>query len=355
MVFTDIRLQHYRSYSDSSFDLGAGVNIVVGPNAAGKTNLLEALMVAALGKSYRAKDGLLIQTSQPWARLDVHTSDNQIRVVKIVENESTRADKSFEFDDKKFKRLPVAMRHPVVLFEPNNLRLLHDEPSTRRDYFDDLIEQYAEGYDSTRAAYKRVVAQRNALLKQGSRGTSQIFAWNIRLADLAAQIVTKRSELLENLNKKSDKIYKTIAGKGVKLTLEYETKTNLENYSSKLMNQLEANLATDIERGFTSYGPHRDDIVVKFGDSPAHQSASRGEIRTLLLVLKIIELQILEDKTGKRPLLLLDDVFSELDGARRRSLTEFLNNYQTIITTTDADVVVQHFTDNCTVIPVQKS
>lgn len=352
MVFTDIRLQNYRSYLDSSFELGPGVNIVVGPNAAGKTNLLEGLMLAAVGKSYRAKDPLLVRTEQPWARLDVHTAENETRVVKIVVKPDGKTDKSFEFDDKPYKRLTNGYRQPVVLFEPNDLQLLHAEPLQRREYLDNLLEQYEVGYATLRASLRRVVAQRNALLKQPDHGSSQIFAWNIRLCDIASQVVARRLELTKSLNEKINDTYTKIAGKDMHVSLRYESKTELDGYSSHLMKQLEQNLQTDIDRGFTGRGPHRDDFILQFGDTLANHCASRGEIRTLMLSLKIIELQILEEKTGKRPLLLLDDVFSELDGARRRALTDYLKTYQTIITTTDADAVIQHFTEDYAVIPL---
>lgn len=351
MLFTDLRLQNFRSYTDSSFELGPGVNIVVGPNAIGKTNLLEALMLSAGSKSYRAKDDALLNTAAEWARIDTHTDANQTRTIKIKRDLNSTF-KSFEIDQKQYKRFPQTEKIPVVLFEPNDLFLLSGDPSARRLYFDDIIAKYSPGYENLLKKYKRVVAQRNSLLKQGHSGTSQIFAWNLRLCELASEIVKKRIELVELINKNLAKTYNKIATGKLKVCITYTTKIQIENYSTDLMNKLESTIDLDLARGFTGNGPHRDDLVVYFGDSVAAQRASRGEIRTLLLSLKILELKLLEDQTSKRPLLLLDDVFSELDGARRRALTEYLQGYQTIITTTDADVVVQHFTENTTVIPI---
>lgn len=343
MIFTDIRLQNYRSYAEGSFELGPGVNIVVGPNAAGKTNLLEALMVAAVGKSFRVRDGLLIRSGEDWLRVDVHTNENQTRVVKIRRDSAGKLEKTFEIDEKLYKRISVKQKQPVVLFQPDDLRLVHAEPSYRRDYIDDLLEQYEPGYATLRANLRRVVAQRNALLKQERMGHSQLFAWNIRLADISAQIVEKRLELVGTINSRINDLYSAISAKSMDVSLVYISKTPLANYSNALMSQLESQQQIDRQRGFTTRGPHRDDMIGYFGNVPLADSASRGENRTFMLVLKIIELQILEEKTGKRPLLLLDDVFSELDGSRRRALTDFLTNYQTIITTTDADVVVRGF------------
>jgi DNA replication and repair protein RecF len=353
MIFTDLRLQHYRSYQDSSFELGKGVNIVVGPNAAGKTNLLEAVMVASVGKSYRARDVVsLIRKGAGWARIDLHTSENVLRTVKLKIDQSGKLQKTFEIDKKVFKRLPLAQRQPTILFEPNDLQLVESEPSLRRNYFDDIIEQYTPGYEKNRAQYKRVIAQRNALLKQGGSIDSQIFAWNLRLVDLGEKLVTERLQLLEQINKKLPQTYSAIAGSKTTVKIEYESAIGLDGYSTKLLKKLESSQGLDIQRGFTGNGPHRDEFMIYIKGQPALQSASRGEIRTLLLALKIIELKILENERGVRPLLLLDDVFSELDGSRRRALTEFLKDYQTIITTTDADAVIQNFSQDTAIIPI---
>lgn len=352
MIFTDIRLQNYRSYTDASFELGEGVNIVVGPNAAGKTNLLEAVMVSAVGKSYRAKDVNLVHRDSEWARIDVHTKDNILRTTKFQAEPMGRIQKTFEIDEKTYKRFPSTQKQPIVLFEPNDLRLIEDEPSLRRDYLDNLLEQYVAGYEQHRVHYKRVLAQRNALLKQGARAGSQLFAWNLRLVDLGEQIVKQRLALVAAINESISTTYSLIAKNDKKIKLRYESSINTENYSTNFLKKLESSLDLDMARGFTGAGPHRDDIVVYFGDKPAMESASRGEVRTLLLSLKIIELQILEKERDIRPTLLLDDVFSELDTARRRALTEFLKDYQVIITTTDADSVIENFSVKCTILAI---
>lgn len=353
MIFTDLRLQQYRSYPDASFELGSGVNIVVGPNAAGKTNLLEAIMVGSVGRSYRTRDVNLLRSGKEWARIDLHTTENNLRTVKLETDRAGKLGKTFEIDDKQYKRLPPNLRQPVVLFEPNDLQLLENEPSLRRSYFDDIIEQYAAGYEKYRNHYKRALSQRNALLKQGSRYASQLFAWNLRLVDLGEQLVVRRLWLADRINGLLSETYSAIAGSKHKMSVRYEASVAVESYGTNLLKKLEATVELDLARGYTGNGPHRDDLVIYFDEQPALQSASRGEIRTLLLALKIIELQILEEESGVRPLLLLDDVFSELDTSRRRALTDFLKDYQTVITTTDADAVIKNFSSGYNVIPVQ--
>lgn len=350
MIFTDIRLQNYRSYDDSSFELSPGVNIVVGPNAVGKTNLLEALMLISVGKSFRAKDKYLIKNSQNWLRLDAHTANNQTRVVKVRELNIDKVEKVFEFESKSYKKINSNYFHPVVLFQPDDLQLIYEQPSIRRSYLDSLVEQYTPNYEKMLNNYSRVITQRNTLLKSSNFSMQQLFAWDVRLADIGSYIIARRLELLNKINQYLSQTYTSICGKKTDLEIAYQSKTNLENYSDNLMKDLAVNIELDRLRGYTSRGPHRDDVIIFRNNLPFQLSASRGENRTLVLALKIIELRILEEETGKRPLLLLDDVFSELDGSRRKSLTKYLKDYQTLITTTDADIIAKNFTKTTNVI-----
>ncbi len=351
-MITDLRVQHFRSYRDESFEFERGVNIIVGPNASGKTNLLEAIMVGCTGRSYRAKDADLIAFKAKWARLNIHTEAHK-RVVKLV-HDNDKVARQFEIDGHHFSRLPLNQTIPVVLFEPSHMQLLQGPPEMRRNFVDDLIEQTVSGYSRLRSQYKRTLAQRNALLKKGRPAASkQLFAWNVRLSELGGQIATERQKLIANFNQAISKHYSRLATKRHSIELHYETTCNLAHYSSQLLHHLEKDLEVDIARGFTSLGPHRDDLVVFLRGKPAGTSASRGETRTVLLALKLLELQLIEQSRQQPPLLLLDDVFSELDGSRRRALTKILQDHQSFITTTDADVVVQHFMGKHNIIPIQ--
>jgi DNA replication and repair protein RecF len=350
-MITDLRLQHFRSYGDASFELGPGVNIIVGPNASGKTNLLEALLVLARGSSYRAKDRELVRFGKPWARIDSHSPSSGQRTVKIIIDPDPG--KQYELDGKSFRRLTLQHSLPAVLFEPNHLQLFAGGSERRRDYLDDLLEQTTPGYGTTRRQYKRALAQRNALLKHGlGASQTQLFPWNIRLSQLAGVIVRSRHDLVARISKDFGKLYKELSQTKTKTSVTYDNRWPVDSYESRFLKSLEAGLEDDIQRGFTVYGPHREDLVIVFDGHPAQEVASRGEIRTAVLVLKIIELKIIEDIRQTTPLLLLDDVFSELDGKRRHALTDYLAPYQTFITTTDADAVIGHFTEKANVIPL---
>lgn len=352
-MIAGMHLQGYRSYVDASFEFGPGVNIIVGPNASGKTNLLEAVLVVCRGGSYRVRDSELVGHESSWARIDTQGFDGEKRVVKLQPQPNGVVQKVFEIDEKKLSRLHATRQLPLVLFEPDHLQLLTGSPEARRGFLDDLIEQLDPEYGSIRKQYKRTLSQRNNLLKKNPIGVQQqLFVWNVRLSQLGGRIARSRRELLDTVNMSIAGIYTTIASQQHNARLEYISKFKSEVYESSLLHALESNVEMETVRGYTLYGPHRDDFMAMLNDNPAEHTASRGEIRTLLLALKVLELRIIEEARGQKPLLLLDDVFSELDGKRRQALTGFVRDYQTFITTTDADLVVQHFTDKARIIPL---
>lgn len=344
-MVTDLRLQQFRSYKDVAFELAPGVNIVVGPNASGKTNLLEAILVLARGSSYRVKDAELIAHGSDWARIDADLPDGK-RTVKLKKI-GDKLVKTFEVDGQMLTRLVPARTLPVVLFEPNHLLLLNSSPDLRRVFLDDLLEQIVAGFGSTRRHYKRVLAQRNALLKKNPRDLrEQLFVWNVRLGELGGQIARQRTKLIERFAERASGLYGSLAGKEYAVALSYRSQFNPEQYETALLHKLESSVDLDVARGFTAYGPHRDDLEVLIAGHPVQDAASRGETRTMVLVLKVMELQLLEELRDHPPLLLLDDVFSELDGRRRHALAEYLKDHQTFITTTDADMIMSNFTDS---------
>ncbi len=340
-MIRDIRLQHFRSYGDAFFQIDPSVNIIIGPNASGKTNLLEAILVIAHGGSYRVKDADLVEFGSSWARIDA-TADPGLRTVKFKTEPAFS--KGFEIDEQPLARLHQSRTLPVVLFEPNHLLLLSGSPELRRSFLDDLIEQSDPGYGAVRSHYRRVLAQRNSLLKKNPRGLQeQLFVWNVRLSELGGKLARERHALVEGFATRANDLYGLLSGRSNEIGLSYVTQFPIENYETALLHKLESNLELDVLRGYTASGPHRDDLKVLIDGHEASETASRGETRTLVLALKVMELHLLEEARAMKPIMLLDDVFSELDTVRRQALTQFVANYQTFITTTDADVVAKHF------------
>jgi DNA replication and repair protein RecF len=348
-MITDLRLQNFRIYEDSTFELGKGVNIIVGPNGSGKTSLLEAVQIVCSGKSYRGSDQDLTMHEKEWSRIDGH-SEKEARVIKYQLSESGYI-KDYEIGSDKLKRLMHPRRIPVVIFEPTHLQLLTGSPQKRRDFLDDIIEQADAGYEKIRRDYKRILAQRNTLLK-GSPTEQQLFIWDIRLSELGAHINKARNSFIKEHSTALQKLYERISTKKDMFHIEISQTVLGDDYSGSMLKALKNNIHKDTLRGFTHVGPHRDDVVPFLRGHELSKAGSRGEVRTALLALKLLELQAIEKSLGVKPILLLDDVFSELDGSRRRSLTDYLQDHQTFITTTDADVVVQHFITDCHIIPV---
>lgn len=341
-MITSIQLYNYRSFDDLSLEFEPSVNIIIGPNASGKTNIIEAILVSLQGRSYKSVDSNLINNKKEWARIEMLTHDNKQRTIKIAQDNNT-SNKEMMIDGTTYKRLPQRHKLPVVLFEPDQLQNINKSPELRRSLLDDLLEQIEPDFAKTKRDYYRTLAQRNTLLKNPKQARETIFAWNIRLSELGAVIARNRIQLIEQVNEKLPDIYSEIAHNKHSIKIDYMSDVAASSYANDMLKQLEQVLEKDIERGFTTKGPHRDDVIFLLDDEPIKDVASRGEIRTTLLAFKIIEAKILEKKTHSRPVMLLDDVFGELDGQRRKILAEILKDYQAFITTTDADVVLAEF------------
>lgn len=354
MSLQSLTLHNFRSYDEASFEFSDGVNIIIGPNAIGKTNLLEAIYISSLGKGFRSKkDSELIQTNAEWSRVDTVWDAQERSVLLEKPLGDVRLKKTFVFGGNKKSRLKFDDLQPVVLFQPDDLRLVSGSPARRRHYLDNLLSQLIPSYRQDILSYERILLQRNSFLKSmSSRSEDQLFVWNMQLAERGGRISERRLNLVETINKKISKIYSQVAGSKYTVSFAYESSVPGKYDSNSLLRALEASASRDMARGFTSHGPHRDNLSVFINSQPFKEVASRGENRTLVLSLKILELEEIKSRRQNSPSLLLDDVFSELDSLRRRALTEFLQNHQTFITTTDADVVLQHFTESSTIIPL---
>lgn len=346
-MIESITLKNYRSYKDVSFEFTEGVTIIIGPNASGKTNLLEAVYLLAQGTGFRSSDKDLINNESSWARLEGYINKEE-RVIKL-ETAEPRTKKTIQINDTNKAKLSFNEAIPIVLFEPDDVRIIGGSPERRRDYIDTLLCNTSAHYKKNLAGYKRSLKQRNTLLKNALSSDS-LFAWNTVLARYAQEVVNERLALVEKLTKHISDIYSELSNTQSKIEVNYTSALHTDNYLNVFLHKLEKNFELDKERGFTAIGPHRDDIFIKLNNKDAGVFASRGEARTITLGLKVIEQQIIEEVRGKKPLLLLDDVFSELDGARRRMLTKSIGGYQSIITTTDADVVGKKFASSARII-----
>ena len=340
MPLQSLHLTNFRSYPEMSFELNSAVTLVVGPNASGKTNLLESLFVLASTKSFRARDRDLVRHGEDFFRIAA-TSDTTEYALGLRVHPGT--EKRVTHDGVKRSLVHHIGQIQATLFEPTDLELVGGPPEGRRRYLDYILCQTDRNYLKTLHDYRRVLRQRNALLEgftvESVRG--QIFSWDVKLAELAADIFIARTRLIDYLNSHLPALYADIAGSPAQVRLAYLPTVTGDNYATNFLDALTRNLPRDLGAGFTTIGPHREDFKVEFKNNDVMAEASRGEVRTLVLALKLAELGYSSERTGLRPLLLLDDVFSELDHDRRTYLLQRLSGYQTVITTTDADAVVR--------------
>lgn len=337
----DVTLRNFRSYSEASFEFENGVNIIVGPNASGKTNLLEAVHCICLGKGLRVGDSSLIKNDETWLRVDAIRGDDKRSFIVEKNPNQQKSKKRNIINDKIHSRLKFDNLIPVVAFQPDDLRLTSGSPERRRNYIDKLLSQIIPSYKSDLSAYERVLKQRNTALKNNTINSSQLFAWDIQLVDIGSRIVRSRTSIIDKINNRVSSVYSEVAGSDNQLLLTYSSSIPLNNFNEGFLSLLEKNKSIDLNRGVTSAGPHRDDILIDINSNKLKEVGSRGENRTFVLALKFLEIEILHEVHKKAPIILLDDVFSELDGKRRKMLTKYLKDKQTIITTTDADMIIK--------------
>ena len=342
-------LTNFRSYEQAEFELHPEVTIVAGPNASGKTNLLESLYVLAVTKSFRAHDRDLVRHEQDFFRVVVRAEAAEYALGMSTAGGSVAKKVTHDGAAKPLAAHVGTLQ--VTLFEPTELELVAGPPEGRRRYLDFLLSQTDRGYLRTLQQYRRVLKQRNALLSGFEVGQirDQIFTWDLRLAELAAEIYRRREELIAVLNEMVPDLYGEVAGGREAVGFAYVPSV-AGDYAEGFAEALTRNLPRDLAAGFTTIGPHREDFKVAFKNNDIMAVASRGEVRTVVLAMKLAELGYAEARTGVRPVLLLDDVFSELDGRRRGYLLERLNDHQTLITTTDADSVTRAWPRAHTVI-----
>lgn len=333
MIIRSLRLQQFRSYADASFAFTPGVNVIVGKNGTGKTNLLEAVYVLATGSSFRVADKELVSYSQDWFRLDA-TFDSQQRSVLY---RAGTPGKQLIVNDGAKKRFTRVSRLPVVLFEPEMLRVLSGSPARRRELLDGLISQWFIEGASLLRRYERVLAQRNAVLKNAYELSShlledQLFAWDVSFAELADRVEQHRQMVIERLAASLGQTYSAISGKEQAVQVKYHG--SAQHGQTAFLQALRSHRRLDVARGYTTIGPHRSDFQILLNRQPAETTASRGEQRSLVLAIKQVEVMELERLHDDRPMLLLDDVMSELDTSRQGALQKMLNQGQSILTTT---------------------
>ncbi|MDT0267115.1 DNA replication/repair protein RecF [Streptomyces sp. DSM 44915] len=350
MHLTHLSLADFRSYPRAEVVLGPGVSAFLGPNGQGKTNLVEAVGYLATLASHRvASDAPLVRMGAERAVLRAQVREGERQQLVELELNPGRANRARLNRSTQVRPRDLLGIVRTVLFAPEDLRLVKGDPGERRRFLDELVTARVPRMAGVRAEYERVLKQRNTLLKSaamarrhGGRGMdlSTLDVWDQHLAGVGAELVAQRLALLEGLRPLADKAYDEVAPGGGPVALEYRGSAGEESagpvgregYTALLAEALTRSRPREIERGVTLVGPHRDELLLGLGELPAKGYASHGESWSLALALRLASYELLRDE-GPEPILILDDVFAELDARRRHRLAELVASAEQVLVT----------------------
>ncbi|MBE5755378.1 MAG: DNA replication/repair protein RecF [Clostridiales bacterium] len=335
-----LKLKNFRNYDELAVEFFDGINLISGKNGQGKTNMVEAVMLSALTKSPRTshdEDMKLEGTDGTVAELCVERNFGDVTIKTTINNETK---KTFFINTNEAKKLSEVFGNLVaVYFSPNDLKIVSGGPNERREFMDTDISQLSGSYYNLTQRYEKVLIQRNKLLKMVHDKAlleTQIEVWDNQLAYLAGLIIKTRKNFIQKITVPANETMKNISKNADELKISYvgakgETAKEIEEEVSK---SLKNNLSRDMELGYTSIGPHRDDVKFELNGRDSKVFASQGQQRSIVLALKIAEMKVFETEMGEKPIFVLDDVFSELDSSRQKKMFEMLSGTQVLMTGT---------------------
>lgn len=326
MILKSVELVNFRCHEKVRQDFEVTTTQILGPNGCGKTSILEAVYLACQGRSFKAADGEILRRGAEFYRVRLEFCDGR-EVVAIYDGNLRK----FRVDGEESKRMKRVDKYPVVLFDPDDLHLVAASPARRRDYFDRFIATLDEGYASALSRYNKALRQRNELLKSPDIMEEMVFSWDMMLAKYGAGLSRQRARFVEKLNERLTEVYRTIAENEDRIILKYDSGVDGRT-EEEFLRMLAENFERDRILGHSTIGVQRDNYVFEFNDEEADGSASRGETRSMILAMKFIEAEMYEKVLGRKPVVLLDDVFSELDAKRQKCLAENFRDNQVVIT-----------------------
>lgn len=341
MWIETVRLKNFRNYSDLTVDFHPGLNIFLGQNAQGKTNLLESIYFLALTRSHRTrsdKDLVHFESKETAIHGLLHRQTGKLP----LDIELTEKGRTTKINHLKQARLSDYIGHMnVILFAPEDLQLVKGAPQLRRKFMDLELGQIKPVYLSDLTHYNHILKQRNAFLKQSDTvDTTFLDVLDEQLADYGSRVILHRKDFLSKIESFAQTRHRMISNQREELTIHYDSSvlfTDGVNLVDSFLTQLQSSRKRDLFKKNTGLGPHRDDISFFLNGINAHYG-SQGQHRSLVLSLKLAEIELMKDMTREYPILLLDDVMSELDNSRQTTLLETISgNIQTFITTTSLD------------------
>ena len=336
MYIAQAQLKNYRNYQDITVDLAQGINVFTGQNAQGKTNLLEAVYFSSIGRSMRTpRDQELIRWGSERSLIrTVSVCRGGKRKVEIVLDKKEK--KSIVIGGAKAGKIGELMGvNMTVLFSPDEIAIIKQAPGDRRRFMDIAICQLSKAYFYLLNRYNKILAQRNKLLKNKADGDT-LDIWDAQLASTGAKVIRTRRGFIARMNGLVRTNHEFLTSGEESLSLNYESIEGAteEEIADNFLEKLRADRERDLFNGFTHAGPQTDDFATLIGTIDARKYGSQGQQRTVALSLKLAQLDLFFEETGEYPVLLLDDVFSELDPTRQEKLIEKLSEHQTIITCT---------------------
>ena len=332
MWINKIKINNFRNYKNEEINLNKNINIFYGENAQGKTNIIEAIFLSSIGKSFRTnKEKELIKFNEENCDIELNyeKSDRDGKIKINIENK-----KSIFINGIKIKKLSELLGNiNVVIFTPDDINILKGGPQNRRKFLDIMISQLKPKYMHIYNIYLKTLEERNNYLKNvENKNDNLLEVWDEQLAEYGYQVYLYRKEFIEKIKNKIKNIHKNITNNKEEINIEYKSDCEDKN---KFLELLKTRKKLDIIKGYTTKGIHRDDFTIFINDIPVNVYGSQGQHRTAILSLKLSELQVIYDEIGENPILLLDDFMSELDEQRRRNFLENIKDTQVIITCTD--------------------
>ena len=355
MFIKRLQMLNYRNYNVLDISLGPHVNVFMGDNAQGKTNILEGIYYCAFARSHRtSKDRELINWNSDNALLSVTVGrerlDKRIDISILKDGK-----KAIQINKIKIKKIGELFGNfNVVMFSPEDLKIIKDSPGVRRKFIDMELCQLNPKYYYNLVQYNKVLNERNSILRNRNINKDILDVYDMQLVEFGYNIIIDRLEYIEKLNKYSAKIHSDITSGKERIEFKYiSTIKDLENIRENFYSLLAKNRVRDCERGITSVGPHRDDFNVLINDIDTKSYGSQGQQRTAVLTIKFSSLKIIKELTGEYPVLLLDDVLSELDFSRKRYVLSTIGDIQTIITCTGIEDLYEYLDDKSKVFKVK--
>ena len=334
MWINNIKIKNFRNYINEEIILEKNINIFYGENAQGKTNIIEAIFLCGMGKSFRTKkdkEMILLNNDNASIEIQYKKLDREGKIKVELNNK-----KSIYINNIKIKKLSELLgKINIVIFTPDDINILKGGPQNRRRFLDIMISQLKPNYMYNLNLYLKTLEQRNNYLRQireEKKDEKLLEIWDEKLSEYANNIYNYRKKYIERINDKIKKIHQEITNNKEQIYIDYISEcNNKEEY----LDLLRKNRKIDIIKGFTTKGIHRDDFVIYINNKRIDVFGSQGQHRTTILSLKLSELKIIEEEIGEKPILLLDDFMSELDEKRRNSFLNKIKETQVIITCTD--------------------